>query len=93
MTLDDIVKLLSENTIDKRNHKKIILECGATHLAVDECGEVYAWKGEPEPNELSDGSCGEWLGYGKAQCTLYFGDIPHPADSGQDWKELLIKLP
>lgn len=93
MTLDELLNLLPVIDSAGRNIRQKVLTCGATHLAVDECGEVYAWKGDPEPNEWGYCSCGEWIGDGKAKCILCVGDIPHPADSGHDWKELLIKLP
>lgn len=85
MTLDHILNELDK--LPEGSGKVEILTCGATHIAQDKSGEVYAYHGEPRNDRLYD----EWLcGNGELdRCVLWCGDLPAP----EDWKDCIWELP
>lgn len=64
-----------------------ILECGATHIAMDASGAVFAYKGEPTNERYPN----EWGGGNKPgeKAVLFLADLPEP----DNWKECIWVLP
>lgn len=67
--------------------RKQILECGATHIAIDSHGSVYAYKGKPvhmtDFEEWQSG--GEWW----HKTCLWCGDL----EPQENWRKLVFELP
>lgn len=84
LTLETIfIKIQTQDVTTKRQ----ILECGATHLAVDSDGSIYAYKGKPvHMTEHPEWRSGD--GENDKVC-LWCGDIGiYP-----EWKDALYELP
>lgn len=65
--------------------KQAILTCGATHIAQDPNGLVFAYKGEPSRENDFD----EWMSKGENGVVLFCAELERPAD----WTKCVWELP
>jgi hypothetical protein len=85
MTLKELIN--QAVTVNTAMTERKILECGATRVAMDASGAVFAYKGETTneryPNEWGSGNkSGE-------KAVLFLADLPEP----DNWKECVWVLP
>ena len=85
MTLNEVIEIICGYGL---RAKRELLTCGATHVAIDDNGSIFAYKGEPR-NDDPDGQ--EWLpGRGEEDRTvMYCGVTEYPGN----WKSCVWKLP
>lgn len=85
MTLQQVMEIIGNYGL---RAKREILTCGATHVAIDSNGAIYAYKGNPRDDD-SEGM--EWLpGKGKEDRTVMYCGL---ADAPTNWKECVWQLP
>lgn len=85
MTLKELIN--QAVTVNLTMTERKILECGATHIAMDASGAVFAYKGEPTNERYPN----EWGGGNKPgeSAVLFLANLPEP----DNWKECVWVLP
>lgn len=90
-TLKEILAEIDEAELnsgdDETATSKKILTCGATHIAQDSDGAVFAFRGKPKPNKIED--IAEWLSGEKGEVLLFCADLEKP----EDWTQCVWELP
>ena len=85
MTLQEVIEIICNYGL---RAKRELLTCGATHVAIDSNGAIFAFKGMPRDDD-SEGQ--EWLpGYNKGDKTVLFCGS---TDCPTNWKECVWQLP
>lgn len=72
---------------DEATTSKKILTCGATHIAQDSDGAVFAFRGKPTATRFED--MAEWFGGDEGEAVLFCADLEKP----EDWTQCLWELP
>lgn len=83
-TLEQIMAEIESSSIND-DIKRVTLTCGATHIAQDPNGAIYAYKGKPS----SEGEFDEWMSEGEGGVVLFCADLEKP----EDWTQCVWELP
>lgn len=74
-----------EAASNREDIRRAIMTCGATHLAQDPNGLVFAYKGKPSRENDFD----EWMSEGESGVMLFCAELDRPAD----WTQCVWELP